>query len=512
MARLRPWHGAILLLAALAAAPWYGCSRALEQSDAAVALPALIDQSTGDGETDANWSGWLGGPKLGVAPDQELPHSWSSSDGYRWKIDVPGEGNSSPVVWGDDVIVTTAVGSGSSPQLKVLCYDRGDGSLRWEADARAAAGNTHVKNGYASASVATDGERIIAFFGSAGLYCFDFSGEQQWHVDLGPLEHIWGTASSPTIYGDLVFQLCDRAQDSYLAAFHKATGDEVWRTSRDSNGCWTTPVVVEAELAGGQKRAELIVNGTGTKDSAGGWVIAYDPAHGTELWRVQGTTDIVCPTAMVGGGLVFSTSGRNGPTIAIRPGGSGNVTDSHVVWKLRRGGAYVPTGVFYGNRLFTVTDGGVAACYNAGNGELVWRERLGGSFTSSIVAGAGRVYAINERGTVYVIAARDEYELVGTCEMSDRCLTTPAISDGEIFLRTASHLYCIAKKAESPAPATASRSRDEAADDATEVNRQSVADHARGVADKASTFDEDDTFFPAPQPGETFQFPAGAFE
>jgi len=422
-----------------------GCRPALEQSPAAEALPAvrhLFGDDADDGTGEGLWPGWRGASRDGVADDQTLPLTWSDAEGYRWKTSVPGAGNSSPVVWGDSVYLTSAVGE-NPPRAAVLCFSREDGQLQWQTEVAALEDRTHVKNGHASASVATDGERVFAFFGSAGLFCFDPQGRQLWQAELGDLGHVWGTASSPVLYGDLVIQLCDNEQDSYVATYDRNSGEQVWRTPRDSYGSWSTPVFVEAERDDGETRDELVINGTGTSASGGGWVIAYDPATGEELWRVQGTTDIVTPTAIVHAGLVISTSGRNGPTLAIRPGGSGDVTSSHVVWKLRRGGAYVPTGVGYGNRLYTVSDGGVAASYNVGNGEVIWRERLPGTFTSSLIAGAGRIYATNERGTVYVLAADDTYSLLATNAMNERCLTTPAVSRGELLLRTEGHLYCI---------------------------------------------------------------------
>lgn len=437
-----------------------GCGRTWDPSTGAVALPTLAENSPGGTHDAANWSAWRGAGHHGVAPDEPLPLEWSSAHGFRWKVDS-GSGNSSPVVWQNRVFLTSAEESNGTLKLGVLCFDRADGRRLWRAVVDSPKNKTHGKNGYASASVATDGERVYAFFGSAGLLCYDFDGTRLWRATLGDLEHIWGTASSPVLYQGLVIQLCDHETDSYLAAFDKVSGKRVWRTPRDSYGCWTTPVVIGVKSDdGSQPHSELIVNGTGTADSGGGYVIAYDPLSGTERWRVQGTTDIVTPTAIVGGGMIYSTSGRNGPTIAIRPGGSGDVSDTHVVWKQRRGGAYVPTGVFYKDRLYTVADGGVASCYNAADGSLVWQQRLKGSFTSSLVAGADRIYAVNENGLVFVFEHGDKFRLLAENDMAESCLATPAVAGGEIFLRTEKHLYCI------PAPPEASATADVNGDEA----------------------------------------------
>jgi outer membrane protein assembly factor BamB len=203
---------------------------------------------------------------------------------------------------------------------------------------------------------------------------------------------------------------------------------------------------VETADANGKSRQELVVNGGGSGGS--GDVTAYDPQTGRELWMVHGTTDVVCPTAIVGAGLVISTSGRNGPIIAIHPGGSGDVTQTNVVWKRSRGGAYVPSGVAYRNRLFLIADGGIASAFDLGNGEEIWQQRLKGMFTASLTAGAGKIYAVNEDGVVDVFAADDSFRHLATNDMQEHCLATPALVDGQLFIRTDSQLYCVGSPAE----------------------------------------------------------------
>lgn len=425
---------------------WAGCRPAVESSPQAVPLPGLQRDPAEDGVDIDHWPAWRGRNAAGIAPGGSPAIRFSASEGFRWKVQVPGEGNSSPVVWDDRVLLTSAIDRTDPPTLEILCFRRTDGRLLWQAEVGTAEGRTHAKNGYASASVATDGQRVFAFFGTTGLFCYDLSGDRLWHAELGDLDHQWGTAASPVLYGDAVIQLCDSAEDSYLAAFEKRTGKRLWRTPRPSYGCWTTPVLVEADAGGhpeGTRRTELVVNGTASRRRDGRLVIAYDPHDGRELWRVRGTTELVAPTMLVGHGLVYSSSGRNGPIIAIRPGGSGDVTESHVLWKVHRGGPYIPSGLLYRNRLYLISDAGFVTCYNPGNGQPIWRQRLRGVFTASLVAADGRIYASNEHGTVYVFAAADSFELLAENEMGSRCLATPAIAGGELLIRTQTHLYCI---------------------------------------------------------------------
>jgi outer membrane protein assembly factor BamB len=432
----------ILLAAITASVCSVGCRRAVEVSSNAVPLGQLERDPAEEGGDGNCWPGWRGFNGQGIARGGSPPIRFGPDESCRWRVAVPGKGHSSPVVWNDVLLLTSALGDGSPPRLAVLCFRRRDGELLWQAEAGQAKGRTHTKNGHASASVTTDGERIYAFFGATGLFCFDFSGKKVWHAELGSLDHIWGTASSPVLYGDLVIQLCDAEKDSYIVALDKFRGEPVWRTPRPSSGCWTTPVVTQASI-GGERRAELVVNGTGGSGKGGGLVLAYDPAVGNELWRVRGTTDVVTPMILIGDGLVYSASGRNGPIMAIRPGGSGDVTDTRVNWKAARGGPYIPSGLVYRNRLYLVGDGGVITCYNAGDGTTIWRNRLRGTFSASLVAADGRLYATNERGTVYVIAASDDFELLGRNELGDRCLATPAVVGKEIIFRTQSYLYCM---------------------------------------------------------------------
>jgi outer membrane protein assembly factor BamB len=430
------------LLVAVSGLCFFGCRPALETSEQARPLPLLERDPAEDGMDAGRWPQWRGRNGSGVVSAGHPAIRFSDEDGYRWKTPAPGRGNSSPVVWDNVVLLTTELADAKEPMLAVLCFDRTDGKLLWQADAAPARGRTHEKNGHASATVATDGQRIFASFGGAGLFCYDFSGKRLWHVDFGPIDHLWGLASSPVLFGSTVIQLCDYEGDSFVAAFDKLTGRQVWRTPRASQGSWSTPALVEAD-AGGRRRTEMIVNG-GSGGSENRLVIAYDPNDGRELWRAGETTELVAPTPLACNGLVYSLSGRNGPIIALRPGGDGDVAGTHVVWKTTRGGPYIPSGVCYRNRLYVITDIGMLTCYDAGDGRQIWQSRLAGPFTSSLIAADGRIYATNERGTVFVVSAGDTFELLAQNEMHSPCLATPAVADGELLIRTKTDLYCMA--------------------------------------------------------------------
>jgi outer membrane protein assembly factor BamB len=447
-----PLCAALLLLCA----GGFGCRPALTTTDQAEDW-TLADRDAPSSIEAAEWPGWRGLNAAGIGTGSP-PVEFGPAQNLRWQTELPGRGHSSPVVWNDRIFVTAAIGPDEPPALAVLCLNRHDGSLRWQAAADRARGGMHDKNSYASPTVATDGRRVFAFFGSAGLFCFDIDGQPLWHAKFPSLDHRWGFGGSPVLFGDMVIVVADGESESAIVAFDQTSGQQRWRTERPSQGSWSTPVFVSVDVDG-QPRVEMVVNGTTREPSGEGLVIAYDPLIGDERWRVRGTETFVTPTTLVCNGLVYSLSGRNGPIIAIRPGGQGDVTDSHVVWKLSRGGPYIPSAVAYRNRLFVLGDAGRLACYNAGNGQEMWNARLRGNFTSSLVAADGRLYATNEAGIVYVVAAGDEYSLLARNDMGARCYATPAIVDGELLIRTDEAMLCFADAAaDAPAARPASSS------------------------------------------------------
>lgn len=430
-------RGHLLLILAVALFLACGCSKVSVTPGDLVILP--IARSGTLHEQGYQWPGWRGAAAQGVSSEVNLPVRWTSSESIRWRAYVPGEGNSSPVVWDEQIFLTSLIGGRDDRLLALLCFDRRTGSLLWQRTFGPPTGRTHSKNGHASASVATDGKQVYAFFGARGLVCFDMDGQQRWDVRLGNMDHEWGTASSPVLYRNLVIQLCDYEGPSFLVGLNKQTGNVVWRAPRDSHGCWSTPVLVRTGTG-----TDLVVNGTGSTDGGQGDVIGYDPSTGAERWRVAGTTDIPCPTAIIGDGIVISSSGDNGPVFAIQPGGVDTANPARVLWRHPRGGPNVATGLIDNGRLFLVSQRGVLSCYKLLSGEQLWRRRLKGDFCASLVAGAGHIYAVSEQGDVHVFTSGDSFQLLATNRMNQRCLATPAIAHGEFYLRTETHLICVA--------------------------------------------------------------------
>lgn len=419
-----------------------GCVRMTADS---VATTDPVNQSVhvADVSETSEWTGWRGGLSQGVAAGSALPTSWADDRNIVWRVPLAGEGNSSPVVWENKVFVTAATSRQGSDVVVLYCFDRPSGDILWQTPVDSCNGPTHARNGYASSTPVTDGRFVYLFSGSGCLISVDVSGELQWRTELGRLKHDWGLASSAILFGDLVIQVCDSQLDSYVVALNRFDGRQVWKTERNSNGSWTSPVLCPVKLDDGSERIELIVNGTGHRNGSPGSVIAYSPDDGRVLWTFEGTSDIPCPSAIVGDGIIVSTSGANGPIAAIRPGGEGDISRSHLLWKLPNGGPQVPTGLISRGMLFTVSDNGVLSCRDLATGDEHWRERVTGRFLSSLVASEQSVYAINQSGDIFVFRAAETFELLAINLMNERCAATPAIHGNELFVRTERHLICI---------------------------------------------------------------------
>ncbi len=383
---------------------------------------------------DRYWPRFRGPSGQGLTGQKRLPVHWDrDSSNIVWRTRELAAGNSSPVLWGDRIFLTGADPDGK--QRYVFCFDRRDGSLLWKRQAppRDPEPGVRDKNGYASATPVSDGERVVVFLGSCGLLCYDLDGALVWQYDAMQFNTTHGTGSSPLLYHDLVIFAHDQnGANSVFLALDKRTGALVWKGERQKAMTWSTPVAVRVE-----DHDELIMAGGET-------VKGYDPTSGSELWSLTGPTREVVPTVLVGDGLIYSASGRNGPTIALRPGGAGDVTATHLAWRAVRGGPHVPSPILLGDRLFTVNDTGIATCFDAKTGKLVWQDRIRDRFSASPVEAGGLLYFPAESGVTYVVRAADEFEVVAENDLDAPILASPAVCEEHLFLRTQEELVCIA--------------------------------------------------------------------
>jgi len=403
---------------------------------ALAAQPPDVAMVAVEGEGAKYWPVWRGPSGQGLVTGT-YPDAWSATENVAWKKPVPGRGNSSPIVWGDKIFLTTAYDGGR--RLSLVAFRRSDGTQLWETFApEGRTGRAHYKNGHASATPSTDGALVYASFGSRGLAAFDLNGKLVWHKDLGDVDNYHGAAGSPLLYRNRVILYQDFDSGSFIAAFDSRTGKELWRTPRRAFVGWGTPVAVR--VAG---RDEIIVS----SQSA---VTAYDPDTGKELWVCDGNSFEVIPTPVVGHGLVFASSGRVGPTLAIRPGGRGNVTRTHLAWASPKGSPFVPSPIVYGDQLYMVNDmASIVTSFEAATGKVLWQGRLGVAqregFSASPVAVDGKIFFTNDQGETFVLRAGPSFELIRTNRIGEMTLASPALVDGRWYIRTDRSLFAIGR-------------------------------------------------------------------
>jgi outer membrane protein assembly factor BamB len=396
------------------------------------------------------WPQWRGPHASGVSPSANPPTEWSETKNVRWKVDLPGRGASTPIVWGDRIYVSTAVpvnGTGHRAQHRfvVMALNRKDGKTVWQQVAREEQPHegTHQEFGtMASASAVTDGELVIASFESRGIHAFDMSGKPVWQKDLGDkqMRNEFGEGSSPALYKDKLFVVWDHQGESFIVALNKRTGDELWRQKRDEIDSWSTPLVVES---GG--RAQVV---TGAMRR----VRAYDADTGAVVWETGGLTMNPIPSPVSADGLVILMSGFRGNSLkAIRfADAKGDITGTpSVVWTLDRDTPYVPSPLLYDGILyFLKSNNALLSAVDAKTGKPHYQaQRVEGldSVFASPVGAAGRVYLLGQQGSAVVLKHGPTLEVLTTNSLNDRFDASPVLVDREMYLRGYENLYCVAE-------------------------------------------------------------------
>jgi outer membrane protein assembly factor BamB len=396
----------------------------------------------------ANWPAWRGPLGTGITEEKDLPTKWSKTENVKWQVPLPEPGNSTPVVWGDRIFLTQAVGE----RRTVMCLSRADGKVLWQQGVTAKENEpTHPTNPYASQSPVTDGERVIVAFASDGLFCYDMDGKEQWsRTDLGQQIHIWGAGTSPVIRGDLCFLNFGPGATTYLLAVDKKTGRTIWKHDEDIGygqsskehpqyrtgvGSWSTPVFMNVE-----GKEQLLMS----------WprrLAAYDPATGKELWTCAGLTPLVYSSPIYGDGIAVAMSGFSGSAMAVRAGGSGDVTESRRLWLHPRSPQRIGSGVVHEGHIYIHNDPGTAMCLDLKTGDLIWQEKLrGGANWSSVMLSGDKCYTMTQGGNCLVFRASPQFELISENTLGERSNSSVVPSNGELFLRTHRSLWCIAEK------------------------------------------------------------------
>lgn len=395
-----------------------------------------------------NWPMWRGPTGQGHCDEKNLPLTWSATENVKWKVPLDHQGNSTPVVWGDKVFLAQANKGGT--QRSLLCFARADGKKLWQADvAYPDKERAWNENWYANASPATDGERVVVSFASAGMYCYDVAGKELWkRTDLGPWEHQFGSGSSPVIYGDLAILWCGPNETkgrNFLLAVNKKTGKSVWEHD-ESYGSWSTPLLTDVN-----GRDQLILGRSsdvkGAPESKAGHLMGFDPKTGKELWSCQGLNSYVYSSALYADGVAVGMSGFNGSALAVKLGGSGDITKDRL-WLHPKSTQRVGSGVIVGAHVYMVDENATPHCYDLKTGDDLWKDapRLkGGTTWGSIVHADGRLYLLMRSGETVVMAARPKHEVLAVNPLApgEQTNSSPAITDGAIFLRTFKHLWCI---------------------------------------------------------------------
>ena len=394
-----------------------------------------------------NWPGWRGPRGDGTSLEADAPTTWDGASGenVRWKIPVPGKGHASPIVWKDRLFLTTCLEDSGNREL--LCIDAVTGEKLWQQTVvNALLEKKHDLNSFASSTPVTDGELVYVTFlvpdfsstkertpGEMIVAAYDFSGQQKWLVKPGRFVSQHGYCSSPILFEDMVIVNGDHDGDSYLIALKRATGEQVWKIPRaNKTRSYVTPII--REIGG---RTQMVLSGSKA-------VTSYNPRNGEQHWTMRGPTEQFVASMVYNGEHLFLTAGfPDYHILCIKPDGSGDVTDTHIVWRTQKSCAYVPSPIVIGDYFLVVADGGVGTCFRAATGDVLWRERLGSHYSASLVTANGLAYFTADDGITKVIRPGQELTVVAENKLGQRTYASPAISGGKLYLRGEKDLFCI---------------------------------------------------------------------
>jgi outer membrane protein assembly factor BamB len=386
-----------------------------------------------------NWPCWRGPRGDGTSFEKSIPVHWNATSNVVWKTEIPGTGHASPIVWKERVFTVSALSE--SQDRVLLAFDRKNGKTIWQKTVLSAPLEAkHRLNSFASSTPATDGEMVyVAFLDNKKMIvaAYDFNGEQKWLVHPGPFSSVHGFCSSPILFKDKVIVNGDHDGESYIVALDAKTGKTLWKTPR-ANHTRSYCVPIIRELNG---RTQMVL--TGDK-----CVASYDPNDGKQYWIVDGPTEqfVASPVYSEKTGLIYITGGYpEHHILAIKPDGNGDVTKSHIMWRSIKGASYVPSPIIAGDYFMIVSDQGVGNCFDASSGKILWQERFG-EHHASLVSAEGRVYFLSDDGTTRVVKPGTKFVLEAKNELGEKCFASPAISNGQFFLRGDRHLFCIAEK------------------------------------------------------------------
>jgi len=393
-----------------------------------------------------DWPCWRGPTRQGISTEQGLPIRWTATENVAWKTAIPGEGWSSPIVFGDRVFVTTATEGGAS--CRVICLDRTTGKIHWDKEVfQQSPGHKAPRNTYATPTPCTDGKRVYALFGDGSFVALDYEGKVVWTNRQQKFYGEHGLGTSPILYGDLLLTAWDGSSDGPdktlgwqkpwdqggLLALDRNSGKVRWRGSRGRSRI--SHVVPNVFRHGNEVQ---IISG------AGDVVQGFDPEDGRRLWSVRSEGEGVVPSIVIGDGLVFATSGFGDPAIrAIRPGTADDPASAKIVWESKKAVPMIPSFIYGNDLLFTINEGGIAQCFDPRSGEQLWQQRVGGQHSASPICADGKVYFLSDDGESTVVDADRRFRVVARNQIGETCQASYAVSRRQLFIRTDKHLYCV---------------------------------------------------------------------